>query len=373
MIGFNVKKKFVPLIICMTLISLLNVGCAVTAGLQAYDLPAQGDYQTDLGTTVKVIPITQTTLANLYTQDVPKPRNISHLFDQKMSFYTLSPGDILSIQLWAYPDITPVSHTGVTNTQAAQAAGFRIDQQGNVLFPLVGSVKAEGKTLQQFTQELQRKLAKYLKHPDALVRVISYESRNFSIIGNVTKSGQYYLNDQPTSLYTALGLAGGVNLNGDNTAIQLVRQGISYDLNILDLEKSGYSLHQLLIQHNDTIYVGTKESQKIYVMGESGKNQALIMREKGMNLSDVLGESLGLNPLSASAARIYILRTNKQQTAVYHLNLTHLADFGLASQFRVYSNDIVYIDATGLTRWQRTVNQMLPFSSGLYNLDRLGN
>lgn len=31
-------------------------------------------------------------------------------------------------------------------------------------------------------------------------------------------------------------------------------------------------------------------------MGESGKNQALPMRDQGMTLTDALGESLGINP-----------------------------------------------------------------------------
>jgi polysaccharide export outer membrane protein len=35
-------------------------------------------------------------------------------------------------------------------------------------------------------------------------------------------------------------------------------------------------------------------------------------------------------------------------------------------------NDIVYIDATGLTRWQRIVSQIIPFSSALYSFDQLG-
>jgi|GEM_PF-5002818 len=35
-------------------------------------------------------------------------------------------------------------------------------------------------------------------------------------------------------------------------------------------------------------------------------------------------------------------------------------------------NDIVYIDATGLTRWQRIMNQIVPFSSALYTFDQLG-
>lgn len=119
------------------------------------------------------------------------------------------------------------------------------------------------------------------------------------------------------------------------------------------------------------VHVRTK---KIYVMGESGKNQALPMRDQGMTLSDALGESLGINPNSASASRIYVVRTNPNDrtTEIYHLNLMSLGDFGLANQFRLRSNDIVYIDATGLTRWQRVVNQIIPFSNALYNIDRLG-
>jgi polysaccharide export outer membrane protein len=49
-----------------------------------------------------------------------------------------------------------------------------------------------------------------------------------------------------------------------------------------------------------------------------------------------------------------------------------LGDFGLANQFRLRSNDMVYIDATGLTRWQRVMNQIVPFSSALYSFDQLG-
>ena len=110
-------------------------------------------------------------------------------------------------------------------------------------------------------------------------------------------------------------------------------------------------------------------------MGESGKNQSLPMRDQGMSLSDVLGESLGLNPLSASRSKIYVVRSqpNATHTEVYHMDLTSIADFGLANQFKMRSNDIVYVDASGLARWQRVVNQIIPFSNALYNLDRLGN
>lgn len=208
-----------------------------------------------------------------------------------------------------------------------------------------------------------------------IARVLSYQGQRYSVQGNVLKGGQFYLSDQPVSVYTALGMAGGVSAEqGDNASITLVRQGRSYSLNTVELEKAGLSLHNLLIQPNDTLYVNNRENQKIYVMGESGKNQSLPIRDQGMSLSDVLGESLGLNPLSASRSKVYIVRSqpNALHTEVYQMDLTSIADFGLANQFKMRSNDIVYVDASGLARWQRVVNQMIPFSSVLYQLDNLG-
>ena len=355
-------------------LSLSLSGCAVTSGLQTYDLPAEGSFQTELGTTVNLIKINQENLPALKIAETNLNEQYAHLFNQQQAQYRLASGDILSIYLWAYPEITPPTNT-MSNLDAIQSNGYRIDQQGYIQFPIIGRYKAAGKTLDQVNQELRSKLAKYLKTPDVVARVLSYQGQRFSVQGNVNKAGQFYLNDQPVSLYTALGMAGGVNTQtGDNASIRLVRQGQTYHLNTLQLERAGFSLHQLLMQPNDTLYVSSRENQKIYMMGESNKNQAIPLREQGMTLSDVLGESLGLNSTSGSRSKIYIVRGNSQTTGtqIYHLDLTSIGDFGLANQFQMRSNDIVYIDASGLARWQRVVSQVMPFSSMIYNLDRIG-
>ena len=354
--------------------TLSTVGCAIAPGLQTYDLPEQGIYQTELGSSVNVIQLNQNTLRHLQQNQNTDIQDISRLFRHSQLSYKLSPGDILSIYLWAYPEITPPV-SNANNDQSIQANGFQIDQTGYIQFPIIGRYKAAGKSLAQVNQELRSQLSRYLKTPDVIARVLSYQGQRYSVQGNVMKGGQFFLSDQPVSVYTALGLAGGVNTQfGDNTSITLVRQGRTFQLNSIDLEKAGYSLHNLLIQPNDTLYVNSKENQKVYVMGESGKNQSLLMRDQGMTLSDVLGESLGLNPNTASASRIYVLRSDAQtqQTELYHMNLLSLGDFGLANQFKMRSNDIVYVDSTGLARWQRVVTQILPFSNALYNIDRLG-
>jgi polysaccharide biosynthesis/export protein len=357
----------------LTLGSTLTA-CAMTSGLQTSDLHHDGLFQTDLGTEVNVIKITQDSILNLKPSEANLQTEYAHLFNIKHRTYILNSGDILSIYLWAYPEITPPTNI-ISTDQAAQAYGYQIDQDGYIYFPMIGRYKAAGKSLTEVNYDLQQKLAHYLKIPDVVVRVLSYQGKRFSVQGNVQKSGQYALTDQPISLYTALGMAGGVsNQYGANTSIHLIRDQHVYKLNSIQLENAGFSLHQLLIQPDDTIYVNSKDDQKVYVMGEAGRNQALPLRDHGMSLSDVIGESLGLNSLSANRSKIYVVRNNQMKniTEVYHLDLSSIADFGLANKFAVQSNDIVYVDVAGLARWQRVINQMLPFSNIIYNVDRLG-
>ncbi|MFW2105534.1 polysaccharide biosynthesis/export family protein [Acinetobacter guillouiae] len=353
-------------------ISISFSGCTVTSGLQTYDLPEQGHYKTDQGAELSVIQLNQNNIPSLSKTDQLNSNNIVSLFNDQQSIYRLTAGDVLSIQLWAYPELS----TSNGDTGNIKGSGYPIDSMGNVQLPLVGSVHIAGKTLAETNRFLHNQFAKYLKHPDVVVRVLSYEGRRYFVNGQVIRSGQYTLNDQPISIYTALGQAGGVDTKtGDTTNIQLIRNGQTYNLNIIQLEKQGLSLHKLLIQPNDTIFVNTKQEQKLYVMGESNKSQALVLRDQGMTLSDVLGESEGINPYSASAARIYVMRTdlNSKQSTIYQLNLNNIGNLALANQFAMQKNDIVYIDATGLTRWQRVIGQIVPFASAIYSFQLLGN
>ncbi|MFH4296874.1 polysaccharide biosynthesis/export family protein [Acinetobacter baumannii] len=367
--GLNVKHQSTLLFLA---ISLSFTGCAVTSGLQTYDLPEQGTFKTDQGAEVSVVQLTQNNIPQISSESLRPQGNISALFHTPFYQYRLSPGDVLSIQLWAYPEITPPIQGASSDIKAF---GYPIDSTGNVQLPLVGQVHIAGKTLAETNKYLRNQFAKYLKTPDVVVRVLSYQAKRYFVNGQVMKSGQYTLDDQPISIYTALSMAGGVNQeSGDNTDIQLIRNGEVYNLNVVALEKQGYSLHKLLVQPNDTIYVNTKQNQKLYVMGESNKSSAIPLRDQGMTLSDVLGESEGVNPYTASAARIYVMRTdlNSRKSTIYKLNLSNIGNLALSNQFQMQKNDIVYIDATGLTRWQRIMNQIVPFSSALYTFDQLG-
>ncbi|XHN74280.1 hypothetical protein O1Q82_01097 [Lonepinella sp. MS14437] len=347
------------------------------SGLQSHNLPSAGSYRTDQGSQVNIVPITQENIASLSQQNNAQQnaqqKKVLHLFQHNQTTtYYLQPYDVLSIQMWAYPEITPPATQQVNSDISVKASGYQIGADGYIELPLVGRYQAAGKSVEQITQGLRSQFSRYLKQPDPIVRVLSYEGSHYSVQGNVAQIGQFPLGNQPVSVYAALGLAGGLNDLGDPSTITLIRDGVSYTLNPISLEKSGYSLHNLLLKPNDTLYVGEKDSQKIYVMGEANKSQAYNLREEGMTLSDVLGESAGIDMTSASAKGVYVLRSNQnhQETEIYVMDLSNIGNFGLANQFTMQRNDIVYIDATGLTRWQRIVNQILPFSNTVYNFSK---
>ena len=103
---------------------IATTGCAVTSGLQTYDLPNEGVYTTDLGTAVNVIKLTQDSMLAVQPAVQNIQQDYAHLFSTPHRSYSLSPGDILSIYLWAYPEMTPPSTT-ISSDQSAQANGYQ--------------------------------------------------------------------------------------------------------------------------------------------------------------------------------------------------------------------------------------------------------
>jgi len=75
-----------------------STGCAITSGFQTYNLPEEGVYQTELGTPLNIVKITQDNLSAIQPATVNFQRDYAHLFQNSPHTYLLSPGDVLSIQ-----------------------------------------------------------------------------------------------------------------------------------------------------------------------------------------------------------------------------------------------------------------------------------
>ncbi|WP_227688001.1 polysaccharide biosynthesis/export family protein [Psychrobacter immobilis] len=345
-------------------------GCAsINSGLQAGDLPPSGAFVAENGITFNVQPLNIATLpvkkATVLDSDLYNLVKASGRVD-----YRISEGDILSIVLTGYPNITPSAGASDTNPYTS---GFPVDQQGFIQFPLIGRIKASGMSVPQFTATLQSKLQRYLKYSDPQVKIVNYRGSKFFVDGEVKKSGEFSIADVPVSVYSAISMAGGATEDGDSNSIVLNRQGKNYNLGLQSLRQMGLSANQIYLQDGDSVHVNSQSRNKVYVLGEFGRIAPIAIPEQGLSLAHVLGESSGLDSNTANAAKVYIVRDNPQYqyTNIYYVDMQTITSLALANRFEMQANDILYVDPTGLTRWNRVISSLLPSTSAITTISGL--
>jgi polysaccharide export outer membrane protein len=102
-------------------------------------------------------------------------------------------------------------------------------------------------------------------------------------------------------------------------------------------------------------------------MGEVNGPRALEMRDGRLSLNDALGEVGGLNPQSAAARQVFVVRPagagGKPQ--VFHLDAKSPVALAYAEGFALQPKDVVFVDSSSLVRWNRVISLVLPTTGGI--------
>lgn len=101
---------------------------------------------------------------------------------------------------------------------------YQIDFEGNVRFPLIGSVAAAGQTPEQFAETLEIALGEsYLQDPDVMVSLVESVGQRITVDGSVEKPGIYQIQGNIT-LLQAVALAGGPGEGANPKTVFVFRQ-----------------------------------------------------------------------------------------------------------------------------------------------------
>jgi len=180
-----------------------------------------------------------------YFQNVDRSNTVNEKIDN-YSPITIQKQDILGITVTSLnPD--------AWKDDTEKPNGYLVDMNGNIQLPLVGSIKAEGFTTNDLRQQIESKLATYLKEPSVNVRIINFK---ISVIGDVAHPNVYPIPNERVTVPEALGLAGDLNITGIRNNVLLIRevngnrQFINIDLTTADLFKSPY----YYLKNNDRSY-----------------------------------------------------------------------------------------------------------------------
>ena len=295
--------------------------------------------------------------------------------------YCIDRGDILSIVVWAHPELSAPVMTGqVANSSTAfdggNIPGFVVDQDGLVQFPYVGQVKLAGLTALQARDLLTDKLSRYVNKPDITLRVQAYRSKRIYLDGEVKTPGIQAINDIPMTLREALSRAGGILPSGDKSQIGVRRDGVSYRVDLSQPQQRGMSFDEILLRNDDIVHVFSREDSKVFVLGEVTRPVTLTLRNGRLTLNEALGDAGGLSSLSSDARQVYVIRHARDSEStvpqVYHLDARSPTALALAEHFELNAKDVIYVDTAPLARWARVVSLILPTAQSATNAVQAG-
>lgn len=186
---------------------------------------------------------------------------------------TIQKDDLLSINVNSLnPEASVVfnapnlSASGIHTTTAignVTPAGYLVDQQGMIIFPMLGKIKAAGMTKSQLAASLTKELneKKLLVDPIVNIRFLNFR---VSVLGEVNRPGVYAVPNEKLSVLEALGLAGDITIYGKKENVLVVRDEengqkrlVRLNLNSKNILGSPY----YYLRSNDVVYVEPSQNR----------------------------------------------------------------------------------------------------------------
>lgn len=141
--------------------------------------------------------------------------------------------------------------------QSQGVVPYNVDAEGNIMFPIVGTVHVAGLTRTQVAEKIRDLLISQdlAKNPIVTVTILN---AHVNVLGEVNSPGAYAISNDDMTLLDALGLAGDLTIQGQRESVKVIRkngdQTETYVVNLL----SGKELAEspaYYVQQDDVIYV----------------------------------------------------------------------------------------------------------------------
>lgn len=177
---------------------------------------------------------------------------------------TIQPDDILDIKVSSLnPEANSLFNLGLmpnvnaleqSTVSPVKEAGFLVDHEGYIEYPVIGRIELGGLTKEEATQKLKLLLKEYLKDPIINIRFLNYR---ITVIGEVTQPSTFTLPSEKISILTALGMAGDLTVFGKRDNVLLIREegGIRTIARLNLNDKEVLNSPFFYLKQNDVIYV----------------------------------------------------------------------------------------------------------------------
>jgi polysaccharide export outer membrane protein len=136
----------------------------------------------------------------------------------------------------------------------------RINTNGTVSLPLIGSVAIGGMTLLDAQSSIEKKLAQFLVSPQVSLFIEDYGNKTIFVMGEVQKPGSYPIpTESRMTVLEAISTAGGFTPIAAQDRARVLRYvngaSVTYTINIKEITQQGQKDKDMVLEPNDIIYV----------------------------------------------------------------------------------------------------------------------
>lgn len=349
----------VPALLPVLASGIVLHGCAFAPG-QHLDTDRLAREESPESARFELVPITPKLLA---IQDASRKDEVParELLAYAPDAYRIGANDVLHITVWDHPEMTAPSGP----QQSLEANGRVVRPDGTLFYPYVGTLQAAGLTIEELRAAITQRLTKVVNRPQIDVAVLKYGSRKVVLSGAFNDTTQQTITSSPLTLLEAVGKAGVKTLEADLSSLTLKRDGREYKLDLDSLNHSSDApLGRIYLKDGDQLHLAYNDRRQVFVMGEVSQSRALPFKTRDLSLSQVIGTVGGLRQETSDARAVYVIRgvqdLEREPAKIFHLDAQSPTAFVLAERFRLQPQDVVYVGAAGITRWNRFISQLFP-------------
>ncbi len=265
--------------------------------------------------------------------------------------YQVGIGDILSVSVYARPDLSTTGSPGGSK-------GSRVDGSGNIHLPLVGTVKAAGMTVTAIRDNVEASLRKYVQEPSVVVEVAEYRSKPIYLMGQFRVPGVYYM-DRPMTFLQGITLGNGFDPTANLRGVRLLRDRKIAPVDVYSLILDGRIEQNVWLRPGDTVFIPDNRTQTVFVFGGVNKPGPIPMAQGRMHLMEAIAVA---DPRSVGSDIENVRIIRSLTTTSGELLVVDVASIrrGETLPFQLMDGDIVYVPKTAFGTWNDVLADVIP-------------
>jgi polysaccharide export outer membrane protein len=242
--------------------------------------------------------------------------------------YRLGVGDVLEITLYGEGD-------------AETRRVLPIDPAGNITYMLLGTIPAAGRTIDELTEDMRKRLRVKLNYIILSVGPASLGSQTFTVLGQMNNPQVYPLQGR-IHLLDAIAMAGGPKVGSirnvsadihDFAHATLVRDGEVVPVDFERLVYKADASQNVEVLAGDIITIPSALERKIYALGSFNNPQGVQFASSETSLMNVLVQAGGINR-DTGDGHVLIIRGNTADPKVMLMDMSQF-DVKKARVFKI--------------------------------------